>query len=308
MRLRLGRPDIARYSDRFTVPPAHAASDLGVTFMGVSTLLFDAGSSAVMTDGFFSRPNLLRVGLGQIEPNTNRIAHALARVNARHLQAIMPVHTHFDHALDTAVVAGRTSATMVGGKSAANIARGHGLAPDRIVVAVPGADMGFGDFTITMIESNHCPPDRFPGTIDAPVALRAKTAAYRCGEAWSIFITHVPSGRRALVQGSAGYVEASLAGQQAEVVYLGIGQLGVQSEDYVRTYWHETVRTVGAHVAVLIHWDDFFRPLDQPLRALPYAGDDLDATMRVLSELASAEGVQLLFPSVFRREDPWLLL
>jgi hypothetical protein len=56
---------------------------------------------------------------------------------------------------------------------------------------------------------------------------------------------------------------------------------------------------------VLIHWDDFFRPLDRPLRALPYAGDDLDATMRVLVPLAERDGVTLHFPTLWRSEDPW---
>ena len=62
---------------------------------------------------------------------------------------------------------------------------------------------------------------------------------------------------------------------------------------------------VGAKRVVLIHWDDFFRGLDQPLRALPYLGDDLDVTMRVLGGLAQEQGVALHLPTVFRREDPW---
>jgi L-ascorbate metabolism protein UlaG (beta-lactamase superfamily) len=65
------------------------------------------------------------------------------------------------------------------------------------------------------------------------------------------------------------------------------------------------VRTVGAHRVVLIHWDDFFRPLDKPLRALPYAGDDLDVTMRVLSRLARQDGVALHLPTLWQRADPW---
>ena len=39
MRLKLGRPDIAKYSDRFTVPAAQADSPLSVTWLGVATLL-----------------------------------------------------------------------------------------------------------------------------------------------------------------------------------------------------------------------------------------------------------------------------
>ena len=100
-------------------------------------------------------------------------------------------------------------------------------------------------------------------------------------------------------------MRGALTGHRADVVYLGVGQLGVQDEEYIRAYWAETVRTVGAKRVVLIHWDDFFRPLNVPLRALPYAGDDLDVTMRVLEELAADDAVSLHFPTVWQREDPW---
>ncbi len=108
-----------------------------------------------------------------------------------------------------------------------------------------------------------------------------------------------------LVVGSAGFVPGALAGYRAEVVYLGVGQLGRQPERYLVDYWSETVRTVGARRVVLIHWDDFFRPLDRPLRALPYAGDDLDVTMRTLSALAAEDGVTLHLPTLWQPTDPW---
>lgn len=308
MRLRLGRPDIGRYADRFDVPEA-ARSGLSVTFLGVSTLLLDDGESAILTDGFFSRPAMARVVLQRLAPDEERIDACLRRARISRLEAVLPVHSHFDHALDSATVADRTGARLVGGESTANIGRGHGLPDDRIVVAIPGEPLTLGAFTVALLESEHCPPDRFPGTIDAPVVPPAKAAAYRCGEAWSVLVAHT-SGRTALVQGSAGFVPGALAGRSADVAYLGVGQLGIQTAEYVEAYWHETVHTVGARRVVLTHWDDFFRPLpmtadDRPLRALPYAGDDLDATMRVLSRLADRDGVTLSFPTVWRREDPW---
>jgi L-ascorbate metabolism protein UlaG (beta-lactamase superfamily) len=303
MRLRLGRPDLAQYDDRFDVPAA-ADGELSVMFLGVATLFVDDGSSAILTDGFFSRPGLLDVGLRRIGPDMSRVDACLERAGITHLEAVLPVHTHFDHALDSAVVADRTVATLVGGSSAAQIGVGHGLPSGRIRVAEPGRPMAFGSYEITMIESEHCPPDRFPGVIDEPLTPPAKAAAYRCGEAWSIFARHT-SGRSLLIQGSAGFVEGALAGQEADVVYLGVGQLGIQDDEYIETFWRETVRTVGARRAVLIHWDDFFRPLIRPLRALPYAGDDLDHTMRVLVPLADADGVTLSFPTVWQRENPW---
>ncbi len=65
------------------------------------------------------------------------------------------------------------------------------------------------------------------------------------------------------------------------------------------------MRAVGARRVVLIHWDDFFRPLDKPLRALPYAADDLDVSMQALSRLAAADGVDMHLPTLWRRADPW---
>ena len=305
MRMRPGRPDLARHAHRFTVPAADSDAPLTITWLGVSTLLIDDGSSALMTDGFFSRPSLARVGLGKVAPSPARVDGCLARVGVKRLAAVVPVHTHFDHALDSALVADRTGAQLVGGESAANVGRGYGLDETRLVVADSGTPVRLGDFDITLVESHHSPPDRFPGTIDQPVVPPVRAAAYRCGEAWATLIHHRSSDRRVLIQGSAGFVKGSLTGQRADVVYLGVGQLGVQPESYVVDYWAETVRTVGARRVVLVHWDDFFRPLSKPLRALPYVADDLDVSLRVLSGLAERDGVALDMPTVWRREDPW---
>lgn len=305
MRLKFGRPDIAKYQHRFDLPAAAPDAPLTLTWMGVSTLLVDDGAGALLTDGFFSRPSLIDVGLRKLSPSAARIDESLARAGIDRLAAVLPVHTHYDHALDSAVVAERTGALLIGGESAANIARGQGLSEGRTIVAVPGQELTVGAFDLTLIESDHCPPDRFPGVITTPVVPPARASAYRCGEAWSTLIHHRPSGRRVLIQGSAGFLPGALAGRRAEVAYLGIGQLGVQPKRYIKQYWDETARAVGARRVVLIHWDDFFRPLSRPLRALPYAGDDLDVTMRVLGALADRDGVSVHLPTLWQPTDPW---
>jgi L-ascorbate metabolism protein UlaG (beta-lactamase superfamily) len=305
MRLKLGRPDITRYSDRFDVPEAQPDTPLSVTFMGVATLLLDDGSSAVMTDGYFSRPGLAQVAVGKVSPSPARVDGCLARAKVTRLAGVIPVHTHIDHVMDSALVADRTGAQLVGGESAANVGRGYGLPEDRLVVAVPGEPIPLGAFDVTLVESHHCPPDRFPGVITAPVVPPVKASAYRCGESWSALIHHRPSDRRLLIQGSAGYIKGALDGYRADVAYLGVGQLGLHPRSYLVEYWTETVRAVGARRVVLIHWDDFFQPLSKPLRAMPYAGDDLDVSIRILDELAAEDGVVMHLPTMWRREDPW---
>jgi L-ascorbate metabolism protein UlaG (beta-lactamase superfamily) len=305
MRLKPGRPKLDDYARYFDTPEATADAPLTVTWAGVTTLLVDDGVSALMTDGFFSRPGLATVGLRQIAPSAARIDGSLERLGVDRLEAVLPVHTHFDHAMDSAVVAERTGARIVGGVSAAQVGIGGGLPEERVVVATPGEPVTLGAYDVTLVEAEHCPPDRFPGAITSPITPPVKTSAYKCGEAWSTLVHHRPSDRRLLVIGSAGFVPEALAEYRAEVVYLGIGQLGVQPERYLVDYWKETVRAVGARRVVLIHWDDFFRPLTKPIRALPYAGDDLDVSMRVLTALAADEGTPLHLPTLWQRADPW---
>lgn len=305
MRLRLGRPDIDRYRDRFDLVEAGESSPVTVTFLGVSTLLIDDGSAALMTDGFFTRPSLARVLMGHLSPDPARVRAGLQRAGVEELAGVIPVHTHYDHAMDSGLVADLTGAGLYGGTSAARVGEGHGLDDHRVHVVADGETVPVGGFEVGFVASEHCPPDRWPGEIPAPVTPPARVSAYRCGESWSLLVHHRGSGRRLLIQGSAGFVSGALAGREAEVAYLGVGQLGAMPEDYIRRYWDETVRTVGARQVVLIHWDDFFRPLDRPLRALPYLGDDLEVTMDVFTELALADGVGLSFPRVSNREDPW---
>ncbi|MFV0457912.1 MAG: MBL fold metallo-hydrolase [Actinomycetales bacterium] len=304
MRLRAGRPDLRRYAERFDVPSAGAGGP-SITFLGVSTLLIDDGRSAVMTDGFFSRPGLARVLAGRLAPDVTRIERCLTRAGVRRLEAITAVHTHYDHALDTATVAELTGAVMIGGVSAASLARGHALPERQIRVGQPDEPMTYGAYRLTLIPGRHCPPDRYPGEIVEPLRPPARVRAYRCGQAWGVHLRHSPSGRTVLVVGSAGWVDGALTGHHADVVYLGVGQLGLQPARYLRRYWDHTVRQVGARRVVLIHWDDFFRPLDRPPRALPFLGDDLDHTMGVLTGLAERDAVSLHLPKVWHREDPW---
>ncbi|GJF09503.1 MBL fold metallo-hydrolase [Mycolicibacterium cyprinidarum] len=303
MRLKLGRPDLADYAAHFDVPPASSTTPLTVAWGGVTTLLIDDGSSAVMTDGFFSRPSLSAVAAFPLSSSRPRIDAGLSQLGVTRLEAVLPVHTHYDHAMDSAAVAELTGARLIGGASAALIGRGHSL--ERVDTVTSGESVTAGNFDITLIDSGHCPPDRYPGAITAPVVPPVKASAYKCGEAWSMLVRHRPTGRQLLIVGSAGFVPGALAGQRANVAYLGVGQLGLQPPSYITEYWTETVRMVGARRVVLTHWDDFFRPLDKPLRALPYAADDLDASMRMLTQLAAEDGVDLYLPTLWRRADPW---
>lgn len=296
------RPDLALYQ-ALAEPAAPTGDGLRAVFAGTSTILFDDGHTAVLTDGFFTRPTLLRVGLGRIAPDPAIVDRGLRRLAVRDLAAVICVHSHYDHALDASLVAERTGALLIGSASTAQLGRAHRLSEDRLRVVRDGQVLTLGAFQITLLESLHSHGDRWPGTIDEPFSPPARAGAWRSDTSFSVLITH--AGRTVLVQASANYRPGALAGHRADTVYLGIGALGRQPRRFRERYWAEVVRATGARRVIPVHWDDFFQPLDRPMRALPYLLDDMDTAMRFVAGRCRSDGVDLVLPVAWQRTDPF---
>ena len=276
------RPSLAPYT-RYVLPAREPMPPgVSVTFLGVSTILIRDGETALLTDGFFSRPPLARVALGKVEPDREVIARCLERAGIDRLAAIFVVHSHYDHAMDAPEVAQRTGALLVGSESTANVGRGWGLDEARLKVPRSGEPMRFGNFVVTLIRSKHFPHGRAMGEIAEPLVPPARAMAYREGGSYSVHVTH-PEGDL-LIHSSAGWAPDALAGYRADVVLLGIGLLGTRDRGYRQAYFREIVEAVGARRIIPIHYDDFTRPLDQPLLALPAFFDDVGASLRFLIE------------------------
>ena len=271
------RPTLESTGWAFAPPPPENSASVVVTWLGVTTLLFDDGETQVLIDGFFSRPTFLdSLFRRPVVNDAATINFAMHEFRMRRLAAIIPVHSHFDHAMDVGAIANRSSASVIGSESTANIARGAGVPEDQIIVAELGLPYEFGEFRVRILRSKHAPigwrgNPPLPGTMDEPLAIPQPVSAWREGASYSIVVGH-PQGT-ALVQGSAGFVEGGLEGVAADVVMLSVGGLTTLDRDYAEKYWQELVTTTGAKTVYPIHFDDFTRPFGEIVPSPRFLGN-----------------------------------
>ena len=283
------RPELFSGGWEAPVPAEAAAADsVTVTWLGVTTLLFDDGETQILIDGFFSRPSLADIILDR--PVTNDAAtinYALNEFGMRRLAAIIPTHSHFDHAMDVGSIANRSSASILGSASTIAIARGAGVPEDQITLVGDGERYTFGRFDITLLPSTHAPIGwraavPFAGRIEAPLKMPQPVSAFREGGSYTIVVGH-PEGT-AVVQGSAGFPDKALEDVPVDVVLLGVGGLETLSRNYVTQYWQTLVTATGAHSVYPVHFDDFTRPFGEIVAAPRFLGD-LEATAGLFTDL-----------------------
>ncbi len=281
------RPDIADTGLHPAVNDVIAPNAVTVIWLGVTTLLFDDSETQILIDGFISRPSLfdtlMRVPVASDAPMIN---YVMNEYRMQRLAAIIPAHSHYDHAMDVGAIANRSSASILGSESTANIARGAGVPEDQIAVVAAGEEYRFGNFTVRLIPSVHAPIGLrgsvpLMGTVDEPLETPAPVTAWREGGSYTIIVSH-PQGTT-IVQGSAGYVEGALDDVQADVVMLGVGLLEGLGRDYAEGYWQALVTATGAARVFPIHFDNYTRPFGE-IVLLPTVLDNFVNTAKWLQE------------------------
>jgi len=280
-------------------------STLKISFLGVATVLLDDGETALVTDGFFSRPDRMQSFAGMVQPDLDAITRGMQRAgigeHTGKLAAVIPMHSHYDHAMDAPEVAMRTGALLLGSTSTAMIGRGWGLKDSQIKVAEMGKPYTFGKFTVTLYPSIHAPTGFTGGQITTPLVPPQRAFAYKEGQSYAALVEH--QGKRLLITGTAGFVPGALQGIKADVVMLGIGTLGNQSEAYRDTLWNEVIAATQPKRIIPIHWDDFWISSDGPMQALPPPLDHVDVSLNYLQQRTQEAKIDLRLPLEWKAMD-----
>lgn len=159
--------------------------------------------------------------------------------------------------------------------------------------------MVFDQFTVTAIPSQHTPPTAVNNDlgeeIKQPLHLPARFSAFKEGHSFDYLIEH--SGHRILVKASTGAIPDQLKNLKVDTLFLGIAQLSRQSKEFQQHYLDQTLRSLKPKVMVPIHWDDFFKPVDQPLEFLPYLADNTEQSLKILIQAAEQQKTQVILLS-----------
>lgn len=287
--------DIQQYKEYYTSNTSQKTLNEGevkVTFLGTSSLLFEDGNTQLMIDGFISRPPLLKMlPFNNVKTDTNTVNEIFRKIGIDHnkLQGLFVAHTHYDHALDVAYIANQTGTHIYGSESAINIGLGNGINTTQMSVYEVNKAMQFGDFTVTVLQSKHSPTFDEGEKIKEPLKQPAKALDYHEDSSYDFLITH--HHKTFFVKPSANYIEGALDGIQADVLFLGIGVLGAQDQDFQNMYYEQTVRKIQPKLIIPIHWDNFNKPLTDALEAMPKFADNTKKGLDFIIQRTKADKI-----------------
>ncbi len=84
------------------------------------------------------------------------------------------------------------------------------------------------------------------------------------------FVEALPTNKELLIRPSFNYIKGQLDDIRADVLFLGIAGLAKADPDTEKTFFRETIEKTGAKLVIPIHWDNFFSPLDRPIKGMPH--------------------------------------
>jgi L-ascorbate metabolism protein UlaG (beta-lactamase superfamily) len=266
--------------------PPPAGQPIALTYLGVAGWQLDAGSTTLLVDPYFSRPDLD----APLVPD----AAAIAARAPKRADLILIGHSHVDHLLDAPAVALATGAEILGSESTARVARASGVPAERIITAKGGEDFAMDGYSVRVIPSLHSAlggKHVFGRAIADPVTLPMRFADYEEGGTF-VYLVRI-AGHEVLITSTANFIERELDGLRPDVAIVAPG---LRQE--IHDYTCRLLRTLGHPPVVLVtHFDDW---RSQP-PAAPVITDDVRAF--VAEVRACSPATRVVVPTHFERVE-----
>ena len=242
-----------------------------ITNFGTTTLLFDDGESQILFDAHFTRPSVAKFLFKKVSSDKKLINEMMQKHHIDRLKAIFVSHSHYDHVMDAPYIVKKTGATLYGSMTTKNIALGAGVHVSKMITFEDDHPYKIGDFKITIIPSIHSKPNVFNNDlgeeIEKPLENTHDLTLYKEGGSFDFFIEH--KDQTYLIHPSCNYIKGRLKGYKVDVLYLALAGITKMEEKNKNEFFDETIKATGAKLVIPIHWDNFFKPLDEPPKTMP---------------------------------------
>lgn len=244
-----------------TARPLELPTGLTLSWLGTAGFRLDYQGQTLLIDPFLTRVPLSTVVRGRPAlPDPALVDRFLPDPGT--VVGVLAGHAHWDHAMDTPEIARRFDCAAYGSRSLAVVMGLHGLA-ERAVEVEPYRRYELGPFTVTFVPSQHSKllfGVRVPSAGDTTCGSldQLSPLAYGCGQTWGIHVA--VAGIQLYHQGSADLIDDAVRHTDVDVFLAGVAGRSVTPD-----YWGRILPKLRPHTVVPAHYDDFLRPLDEPM-------------------------------------------
>ena len=234
-----------------------------LTYLGVASWQIAVGSASIVTDPYFTRPDLTK-------PIVSDPA-AVAAHAPKHVDVIVVGHSHVDHLLDAPPLAIATHAQLIGSETTARYAKAAGVPDDQLISIRGGEDYDFGAFSIRVIPSLHSALDHKHARPHDMTKTERPLAFADFAEGGTFAYLIRIGGHQILVLDTANFIERELAGIHPDIAIIAPGLRGE-----IYNYTCRLMRVLGEPPLVYAtHFDDWqHAPPPQAEGAERSSGDD----------------------------------
>jgi L-ascorbate metabolism protein UlaG (beta-lactamase superfamily) len=246
----------------------------------------------IVIDPYFSRVPIWKLLLGRVTPNHRAIAERIQRCDL-----LLITHAHFDHIMDVPEIVRNTGATAVGSPNSCGLLEALGVSQNKTREVNAGDQISVGEVRIEVRQARHPRiPGFSPGPLHPDIRPPLRASSYRMDHCYSFLIS--VNGIRLLTDPGARPDDAVAA----DVLFVHPGK--------DNEYYKSLLRLVKPRITIPVHWDDFFRPLSEPLRPYwkppalafpPLQRIDLEKFKQTV--LMIAQGGRVLEPEILRSYD-----
>jgi L-ascorbate metabolism protein UlaG (beta-lactamase superfamily) len=255
-----------------------------ITWLGTAGFLINSGTHYILIDPYFTRVPLHKLLWGSVLPDQQAISAHPVKTDA-----ILITHSHIDHLLDAPIIALQQQIPVYGTPSTARLLQASLLPVNLTRKVRPGDEFSVGDIQVKVFPATHMPIPGFHSRTNLP-ALHTplKTNDYQMDFPLAYRVT---------------------IGNTTFLTDPGDPPAGVDSVDLLSlspyhppAQLNRMLKLLQPKTIIPSHWDVFWQPLSQPLRAmLPWRYRPGDPHCAFIKKIrAILPDCQIIEPKIFQ--------